>query len=146
MFELVYLKSEDREELRLLREERDRTSPNDKKYKGIASKIAKIEKSRKSLRDCNMEEATDFRKYLAEKISKLNNTGKLNHAVMMKRQLQQVESHMRTLYYKTGIELEEEKKKKLEEKKKLQDEQSRPGKRKSRKLQNQWTVDLGDLD
>ena len=70
MFDLVYIKSEDREELRLLREERDRTGPADKTYKGIVSKISKIEKTRKSLKDCNMEEATDFRKYLAEKISK----------------------------------------------------------------------------
>ena len=92
-----------------------------------------------------MEEVIDFRKYLADKIQKTNRGGKLNHATMMHRQLQQVELQLRTIYYRTTLEQEAEAKR-LEEEKKKQDAQGSKTKPKPRKLQNQWTVDFGDLD
>ena len=144
MFELVYIKSEDRERLRLLREERDKTPTSDKLYPKLVEAIKKIEASKKPLRDCTLEEVIDFRKYVAEKIQKANRGGKLNHATMMSRQLQQIENQMRTIYYRTTLEQEAEAKRLEEEKKK--DATSSPAKPKPRKLQNQWTVDLGDLD
>lgn len=145
MFDLIYIKSEDREKLRLLREERERLPHTDKNYKKIDAAIQKIEAGRKSLKDCTMEEVIDFRKYLSEKIQKANRGGKLNHATMMNRQLQQVEQQLRTIYYRTTLEQEAEAKR-LEEEKKKKDAEGSPTKRKPRKLQNQWTVDLGDLD
>ena len=145
MFDLVYIKSEDREKLRLLREERDRLPATDKNYKKIDDAIRKIESTRKSLRDCTIEEVIDFRKYLSDKIQKANRGGKLNHATMMNRQLQQVEIQLRTIYYRTTLEQEAEAKR-LEEEKKKQNVESSQSKPKPRKLQNQWTIDFGDLD
>ena len=145
MYELIYIKSEDREKLRLLREERDRTSPKDKKFKKIQDQITKIEASRKPLRDCTMEEVIDFRKFVHDKAMKAGRSGKLNHATMLRRQLVQIESQMRTIYLRTTMEQEAEQKR-LEEQKKQDAKSDRPTKAKSRKLQNQWTVDLGELD
>ena len=146
MFELVYIKSEDREKLRLLREERDRTPVQDKNYKKLQDKITKIEATRKSLRDCTMEEVIDFRKFVHDKAMKAGRSGKLNHATMLKRQLVQIEAQMRTIYMRTTMEQEAEQKRLEEQKKQQKDASTRPTKRKPRKIQNQWTVDLGDLD
>ena len=144
MFSLIYLKSEEREELRLLRDEMLKHDRRTDEYREVLGRIQKIEESRKPLRDCNIEETIDFRSYVAMKMQRCNAGGKTNHATMMHRQLTQIENHLRTLYYKEGLQQENEQKRREEEKKNaVKDSPTKP---KSRKFQNQWTIDIGDLD
>lgn len=144
MFNLIYLPAEDREKLRLLRDELGKHDARSSGYKKMLGKIRKIEDKRKPLRKCTIEETINFQQFVSMKIQKANSGGKLNHAVMMGRQLIQIQNHLRTLYYKEGLQQELEQKRLDEEKNAAA--QDSPPKSKPRKFQNQWTLDIGDLD
>ena len=145
MFSLIYLPEEDREKLRLLRDEIGKHDARSPEYKKMLAQIKKIEDKRKPLRECTIEETINFQKFVAMKIQKAGAGGKLNHATMMGRQLAQIQGHLRTLYYKEGLQQELEQKRREEEKKNAAKQDS-PAKAKPRKLQSQWTIDIGDLD
>lgn len=145
MFSLIYLPEEDREKLRLLRDELGKHDNRSKEYQAMLAKIKKIEDKRKPLRECTIEETIDFQKFVATKVQRSNAGGKTNHATMLSRQLIQIQNHLRTIYYKEGLQQEIEQKR-LEEEKKNAAKQDGPPKVKPRKLQNQWTIDIGDLD
>ncbi len=145
MFSLIYLPEEDREKLRLLRDEIGKHDARSPEYKKMLAQIKKIEDKRKPLRECTIEETIHFQKFVSMKIQKAGAGGKLNHATMMGRQLVQIQNHLRTLYYKEGLQQELEQKRREEEKKNAAKQDS-PTKAKPRKLQSQWTIDIGDLD
>lgn len=151
MFNLVYLAAEEREELRIRREERDKMLPGSKDYKTNEKRIQEIESHRKPLRECDIDETSAFRKFLGDKIRMCRAIGKLGQAAMLELQRVSVDNHLRTLRLKGALESEADRRKREEERIKTESEKrdgpkDRRTRARTRKLQNQWTLDIGDLD
>lgn len=151
MFNLVYLEADEREELRIRREERDKMTPGSKEYKANEKRVQEIESHRKALRECDVDETLAFRKFLGDKIRMCRSTGKLSQVVVLEQQLLVVDNHLRTVRLKGVLESEVDRRKREEERVKAEAEKQngpkdRRARARARKLQNQWTIDIGDLD
>ncbi len=148
MYFVTYLNDADRLRLAEVQEILPRTMMPDDRKKLLEEQQA-IEKRRRPLHECNMEECVELRQQIYHKYEKIVQTGKHGIEIQFKRMIAIVEQRIQILTIEAGsIELDKKKKLRKEQiaRAKERKEQEEAGTIKTRTGFSRWTMSTPESD
>ena len=148
MFPVQYISIENQRQLDKLRALQEKTKDVEQLSK-IDERIQEIEKTRKPLMECSVEECIELKSIIYDKFQKMSGIGKTGLAMQFSNMILSIENRVNTLVL-DEVTKAAEAKKEQEERKALERiiEKNEKGKNKSTagKLSNPWSVRIDDGD
>lgn len=146
MFDIIYSTDADREKLQKLQNAVPFVEDKVEQGKMLAE-IEEIRARQKPLHECTLEECMELKTTVYNKFNRLQQAGKLGHAINFKRILVQVERRMNIIHQEMNMK-EIERKRLAKESVKVVDEKSnKPNpKKESKPGASRWTTGIGKLD
>lgn len=153
MLDITYISELDRRRLVVLNEGL-RMCETVEEQQQLREEIAAIEKTRKPLGECTMEECTELRTAIWDKFDRLNRTGKYNIAQNFKLMLRQIESQQMRIHQQVAQEAAirvsaEQKVRAKELAEAAAKKKANAGKETSsgaKSIVSRWTTGIGNLD
>lgn len=154
MYSFTYISNDDRKRLEALQHALSKFEDSRVRERAI-EEIAELEANRKPIHMCTIEECSELKVHITEKMQKLAGIGKRGAAMQFRNMIRILDERIKTLYlevHKEELErLQEIKEKKLEELAQPRDKRKRDHKRPKTKGKNKsgvsrWTTGIGNLD
>jgi len=154
MYSFTYISNEDRKRLEMLQKALPSFTDGRVQARAV-EEIAEIEATRKPVHECTIEECSELKILITEKMQRLAGIGKRGAAAQFKNMIRILDERLKALYleaHKKELErLQEHEDKKLAELAQPRDKRERRHKRPKTTVKNKpggsrWTTGIGNLD